>query len=103
MRYAKRFELLNIEELRNLHTMISQALHQKIACQKLWLEDRLNRLHGSNSDRRPYPPVLPQYRNSDYPYETWTGRGRQPRWLVAQLSAGRALDDFRIQVERVRS
>jgi DNA-binding protein H-NS len=26
----------------------------------------------------------------------WTGRGNQPRWLKAALSAGRALDDFKI-------
>lgn len=26
----------------------------------------------------------------------WSGRGSQPRWLVAALAAGRALDEFRV-------
>jgi len=25
---------------------------------------------------------------------TWTGRGSQPKWLVAYLNAGRRIDDF---------
>jgi DNA-binding protein H-NS len=45
----------------------------------------------------PHPPVSPQYRNPDHPSETWSGRGRQPRWLVAQLEAGGRIDDFRIK------
>jgi DNA-binding protein H-NS len=28
--------------------------------------------------------------------ETWTGRGKQPRWLVAQLEKGAKLEDFLI-------
>jgi hypothetical protein len=31
------------------------------------------------------------------PSETWAGRGKQPRWLTAQLRSGKLLDDFRIQ------
>ncbi|HTE96912.1 MAG TPA: H-NS family nucleoid-associated regulatory protein, partial [Bradyrhizobium sp.] len=35
--------------------------------------------------------------NPAKPSETWAGRGKQPRWLTAQLRAGKKLDDFRIQ------
>ena len=28
--------------------------------------------------------------------ETWTGRGKQPRWLVAELEKGAKLEDFLI-------
>jgi DNA-binding protein H-NS len=41
--------------------------------------------------------VFPKYRNPAKPEETWAGRGKQPRWLTAQLRAGKNLDDFRIQ------
>jgi DNA-binding protein H-NS len=27
---------------------------------------------------------------------TWTGRGKQPKWLAAQISAGKTIDQFRI-------
>ena len=41
--------------------------------------------------------VEPRYRNPDNPNETWTGRGREPRWLVAALAAGKKLEDFLIE------
>jgi DNA-binding protein H-NS len=40
--------------------------------------------------------VLPKYRNPFVPSETWSGRGRQPRWLVAAVKAGRKIEDFKI-------
>ena len=40
--------------------------------------------------------VEPRYRNLANTAETWTGRGKQPRWLVAQLEKGAKLEDFLI-------
>jgi DNA-binding protein H-NS len=37
--------------------------------------------------------VAAKYRNSKTG-ETWSGRGLQPKWLKAQLAAGRKLSDF---------
>ncbi len=42
--------------------------------------------------------VPPKYRNPDNKDETWTGRGKQPRWLVAELAKGnRKVEDFLIK------
>ena len=41
--------------------------------------------------------VAPKYRNPANPKETWTGRGKQPRWLAAETSKGRNLDEFLIK------
>jgi DNA-binding protein H-NS len=41
--------------------------------------------------------VAPKYRNPDNPAETWSGRGKQPRWLAAHTGQGRSLDEFKIQ------
>ncbi len=38
--------------------------------------------------------VAPKYRNPENPKETWTGRGKQPRWLAALTAKGRSLGDF---------
>ena len=38
--------------------------------------------------------VAVKYRNKDNLSETWTGRGRQPKWLAAKLSKGAKLSDF---------
>ncbi len=40
--------------------------------------------------------VPPKYRNPNNPAETWTGRGRQPKWVVAKLAEGVALNDLKI-------
>lgn len=43
--------------------------------------------------------VAPKYRNPEDANETWTGRGRQPRWLTAFTDAGRSRDEFLINPE----
>ena len=40
--------------------------------------------------------VAPKYRNPANENETWTGRGKQPRWLASYTAEGRSLDEFRI-------
>ena len=95
----KRTELdrMNTDDLWSLHVEVSQLLQQRIRTEKLQLEERLKLLRDPVSERRPYPPVPPKYRNPDQPSETWAGRGKQPRWLVAQLGSGKRIDDFKIK------
>ena len=38
--------------------------------------------------------VAAKYANPDDASETWTGRGRKPRWLVAKLKAGDRIEKF---------
>ena len=91
-------EHLSEDELWTLRLKVSEVLEQRIRQEKRLLENRLKELGvAADAQRRPYPPVLPKYRNPESPSETWAGRGRQPRWLVAQLKSGRRLDDFRIR------
>lgn len=40
--------------------------------------------------------VEPRYRNPENDTETWTGRGKKPRWLAARIAEGSALEDFLI-------
>ena len=40
--------------------------------------------------------VQAQYRNPADNEQTWTGRGRQPKWIAEGLAGGKSLDDFRI-------
>ncbi|KGT75901.1 histidinol phosphate phosphatase [Bradyrhizobium japonicum] len=95
----KRTELerLNTDDLWSLHVEASQLLQQRIQTEKLRLEGRLKLLQAPRPARRPYPPVPPKYRNPEQPSETWAGRGKQPRWLVAKLGAGNRIDDFKIK------
>lgn len=40
--------------------------------------------------------VAPKYRNPLNSKETWAGRGKQPRWLAAEIAKGRKLEEFLI-------
>jgi DNA-binding protein H-NS len=95
-------ESMSIDELWSLHDRVTLELSQKIQLEKTKLEQRLRQLQRADTEsnlsrtRRPYPPVLPKYRNPKNPAETWSGRGMQPRWLRPQLRAGKRLEDFLI-------
>lgn len=51
---------------------------------------------GSKSGRGKGGKVAVKYRNRDNASETWTGRGRQPKWLAAALKKGAKLTDFAV-------
>lgn len=41
--------------------------------------------------------VAPKYRNPGKPSETWTGRGKHPRWMAPLLKKGKKPEDFLIR------
>jgi DNA-binding protein H-NS len=91
------FESMSTDKLWTLHEKMTATLARKLAAEKTRLEKRLRQLkQGSNANgrivghaRRPYPQVFPKYKNPEQPSETWAGRGKQPRWLSAQLRSGK--------------
>ena len=52
-------------------------------------------LNGGRSGTRRGATVAPKYRNPETG-ETWTGRGKPPRWMAAQVAAGKTKEDFLI-------
>lgn len=50
----------------------------------------------STAARKSTGKVAPKYRNPDNASETWTGRGKQPRWLAAKTKSGAKLESFLI-------
>ncbi|ENV32370.1 H-NS histone family protein [Acinetobacter gerneri] len=101
---------LSVEELKRL-TAEAEALIESKKDQEL--EDAYNKIieiaekvglsleqlieYGAHKRKKTTrKAVEPRYRNKNNPSETWTGRGKQPRWLVAELEKGGSLDDFLI-------
>lgn len=109
-------DTMSTDDLWSLHEMVSKRLSARIISEKRELEKRLAYLNrgeeaitrgsdlatanGEDKPRRKYPRVLPKYRNPSLPSETWSGRGKQPRWLVAALKSGRKMADFEIGATR---
>jgi DNA-binding protein H-NS len=104
-------EMMSVDQLWSLYEEISRILSERITSEKRELENRLAILSRGISRpgeslqprnvggkaRRKYPRVFPKYRNLQTPFETWSGRGKQPRWLVAAIKSGRKIEDFRIR------
>ena len=108
------FKSMSTDELWALHEEIATRLAAALTAEKSVLENRLRQLQRgietqhathdakssatkSSTGRRPYPAVVPKYRNPERPSETWAGRGKTPRWLTAHLKSGKRIDDFRIR------
>jgi DNA-binding protein H-NS len=105
-------DAMQFDELWLIHEELTKILSDRIVAEKRELEKRLAKLNrveiirepGSanplsmtdRAPRRKYPKVLPKYCNPLAPSETWSGRGKQPRWLVAALKSGHKLDEFKI-------
>lgn len=108
------WEMMSVDELWSIHESIVAVVAKKIQAETQRLENRLRslgttvtsnkRANGKSAtagtlrkpNRRPYPQVKPKYRDHENPSVTWSGRGKQPRWLSEQISLGRQLDDFKI-------
>jgi DNA-binding protein H-NS len=111
-------DAMDFDELWLLHEELTKILAEKISAEKHKLERRLAQLsrgeqvgevsnppneQRTDRPRRKYPKVLPKYFNPSAPLETWSGRGKQPRWVVAALRSGHKLEDLRIPASKEAS
>ena len=106
---------LSVEELRSL-TAEAEALIESKKDQEI--EDAYNNIikiaesvgysleqlieYGAQKRKKTTrKAVEPRYRNTSNPAETWTGRGKKPRWLVAQIEKGAKLEEFPIFTQEI--
>ena len=101
---SRSFDSMTLDELWTLHSQLTDILARRVESKKLVIERQLAELGrkfgGSPEDlprARPYPPVRSKFRNPNQASETWSGRGRQPHWVVDLLARGGSLEDCRIQ------
>jgi DNA-binding protein H-NS len=105
-------DAMSIDEMWRLHEQIIQVLSARLTSEKRELERRLAKLRREKQmprlesqdgqtkeaprQRRKYSRVVPKYRNPDEPSETWSGRGKRPRWLTSALTTGHSIEEFMI-------
>jgi DNA-binding protein H-NS len=112
---------MQFEELWQLYKELTESIKNKVIAEKRALEDRLAKLNrvkliskvGNNlrpslsmadnavpdrALRREYPSkVVPKYCNPLDRSQTWSGRGKKPKWVVAALKEGQGLEDLNIE------
>lgn len=100
---------MTLKDLRDLESRVAAAILRAQEREKAELKARIEELaseagmtvaeiYGSSRGRGAGKgaKVAIKYMNPDDKTQTWTGRGRQPRWLAAKLSKGGKLADFSI-------
>ena len=99
-------EKMSYAELVALRTQLDRVMVEKQGSERAALRERMAGLakeHGLSLDeifgkaRKGKGSVAPKYRDPKHPENTWTGRGRMPRWMVAATKGNKAKkDDFLI-------
>ena len=97
---------LSLKDLKDLQSQVARAIagfadrKKKEALAELEEKARemgfsLAELTGVSAGRK-RSSAAPKYRNPANAAETWTGRGRKPRWFESALKAGRKPEDLAI-------
>lgn len=98
--------VLSLKELKDLQVQVSKAIasyedrKKKEALAELEEKARamgfsLAELTGAPVSRK-RTPASAKYANPANPSDTWSGRGRKPRWFEAALKAGKQPEDMAI-------
>jgi DNA-binding protein H-NS len=97
---------MDLKDLKELQSRVTKAIasfedrKKKVAIAELEERARamgfsLAELTGSAPTRK-RTPVVPKYANPSDHSETWSGRGRKPRWFAAALKSGKSAQDMAI-------
>lgn len=98
---------LSLRELKDLQSQVGKAIasfedrKKKEAMAALEETARsmgfsLSELTGSAPTTRKRRPSTVTYANPENASETWTGRGRKPRWFEAAIKSGKKPEDMAI-------
>ena len=97
---------LSLKELKDLQSQVVKAIatfedrKKKAALAELEEKARamgfsLAELTGAVSTRKRTPTVA-RYANPADASDTWSGRGRKPRWFISALASGKSPEDLAI-------
>lgn len=99
-------DAMSLKELKELHGQVGKAISSYESRKKQEalsaLEEKAKSLGFSLSEllgetqTRKRKPARAKYANPANKDETWTGRGRKPRWVEAALKSGKSLNDMLI-------
>ncbi|HUS97342.1 MAG TPA: H-NS histone family protein [Hyphomicrobiaceae bacterium] len=73
-------------------SQLKQKIEQLVQSSGFSIDELFARGRASMKGRT----VAPKFANPENKSETWSGRGRKPKWLVAKLGKGAKMQDFAI-------
>ncbi|MCK5917803.1 MAG: H-NS histone family protein [Cocleimonas sp.] len=99
-------EKMSLPELIELQNNLGPAIKKKQRKEKTSLRKQMEELAKqsgftfdeviSTSKPKKVSKVKPKYANPNDTDQTWTGRGRKPKWVESALKDGKDLDDLLI-------
>jgi DNA-binding protein H-NS len=97
---------LSLKELKDLQSQVVRAIasfEDRVKRAALTEIEELARAKGFNLSElmglqapRKRTPATAKFANPADASDTWSGRGRKPRWFVAAIAAGKSPDDLAI-------
>ena len=97
---------MSLKDLKELQSQVAKAIagyegrRKKDALNEL--EEKAREMGFSLSDlmngaqARKRTSAAPKYANPENPSDTWSGRGRKPRWFAEALNAGRSPESMAV-------
>jgi len=106
MARGNNYDKMSYAELMNLEGEILRLKTEKQSSERAALKEKLTAIAKDagfdiqelfGKAKKGKGSVPPKYRDPKNPENTWTGRGRPPRWLAAAMKGGKAKkEDFLI-------
>ena len=98
-------EKMSYKDLLSLKDRVAAAIVARQASERHELKRKLeemvqqsgfdvSEIFGARGAGRKGSKVAVKYRNPKDPSQTWTGRGRKPRWIADALAKGQKMDSF---------
>lgn len=99
---------LNIDELKRLVGDAQKEIERKEKSKIRDVRSQMEKLAGDvgmtpeqilsydKKSKKPSKPGVPKYRNPENPKQTWTGRGKRPKWFMDAQAKGVTPEEMEI-------
>jgi DNA-binding protein H-NS len=95
-------EKMSLPELKDLRNRVDQAIAERAVTERAEVRKKLEAMAAAAGfsmqelvgATRKVSTVAIKYRNPKDATQTWTGRGRPPRWLAEQMKKGAKKESF---------
>jgi DNA-binding protein H-NS len=92
---------MDYEQLLKLRDRLIDHVEKKKAAALMEMRDKMATLGFTPEDLKAKKngkrgPVLPKYRNPANLEETWSGRGKPPKWMQQHIDAGNDKEELKI-------